>query len=138
METKLYPFQKAMLEKTVSGTELKIMASARNVGKSYWTSQAIDRLMKDLMNRPVEELVLGEGRFAGARFYTVEPVGGNWIEMETWCISTFGDAAEVWDLKSSGDQFIWPTVGRWYKNDRKFWFRNERDRTMFIMRWSSQ
>lgn len=118
--------------------ELKIMMSGRNVGKSIWTAKAIERLMKDLQNRPVEELMLGEDRFAGARYYTVEPIGGNWIEMEVWCIKTFGPSAEVWDIKSSDTEFMWPEVGRWYKNNRKFWFRNERDRTMFILRWSSK
>lgn len=118
--------------------ELKLYMSGRSLGKSHWTAQAIDRLTRDLMNRPVEELVLGEGKFHGARFYTVEPVGGNWMDMEVWCLKTFGPSAEVWEVKTSGEQFIWPELGRWYKNDRKFWFRNERDRTMFIMRWSSK
>ena len=118
--------------------ELKIMMSGHNVGKSIWTAKAIERLMKDLQNRPVEELMLGEDRFAGARYYTVEPIGGNWMDMEVWCIKTFGPSAEVWDIKSSDTEFMWPEVGRWYKNNRKFWFRNERDRTMFILRWSGQ
>lgn len=119
-------------------SELKIMMSSRNVGKSIWTAKAIDRLMKDLMSRPVEELVLTESKFCGTKFYTVEPVGGNWKDMEDWCTLTFGTAAEVWDIKSANEQFMWPQFGRWYKNNRKFWFRNERDRTMFILRWSGQ
>ena len=31
-----------------------------------------------------------EGRVFGARYYTVESVGGNWWEMECWCFDTFG------------------------------------------------
>jgi hypothetical protein len=110
--------------------EMMIMSAGRQTGKSYWTNQAINRLMKDLMNRPVEELVLAERLYRTAKFYTVEPIGGNWMDMEVWCLKTFGPSDDVWDFKTAN-------VGRWYKNDRKFWFRNERDRTMFIVRWSS-
>ena len=110
--------------------------SFRRSGMSLFSALALQRLWDDISNRPIEDLVLDERKFAGARFYTIEPVGGNWRDMEDWCTETFGEAAEVWDLKSADEQFIWPQVGRWYKNDRKFWFRNERDRTLFIMRWS--
>jgi hypothetical protein len=113
-----------------------IMKSEYRAGPNYWTNQSVDRLMKDLMNRPVEDLVLGESKFHGARFYTVEPVGGNWMDMEVWCLKVFGPSAEVWDIKATGEQFIWPELGRWYKNDRRFWFRNEQDRTLFILKWS--
>jgi hypothetical protein len=111
--------------------EMMIMSAVQQTGKSYWTNHAINRLMKDLMNRPVEELVLAERLYRTAKFYTVEPIGGNWLDMETWCIKTFGPSDDVWDFKTVN-------VGRWYKNDRKFWFRNERDRTLFILRWSSK
>jgi hypothetical protein len=136
----MYEYQKKLWDKIASGGfkpgELVMMHSGRGLGKSVLsTQQAIDRLLKDLMQRPVEELVLGEGRFHGARFYTVEPVGGNWLDMQVWCTSTFGEAAEVWELKSTDEQFMWPEVGRWYANNRKFWFRNEADRTLFVLKW---
>lgn len=131
----IQPWQKDILEKMKQGKELKIITSGRQTGKSYWTAQAIDRLMKDLMNLPVEEIVLGESRFAGARYYTAEPIGGNWLEMEAWCTQTFGKASDVWDSVNPESQFMWPELGRWYKNDRKFWFRNEADRTLFVMKW---
>lgn len=111
-----------------------IQITGRGAGKSYWTAQAIDRLMKDIMSRPVEDLVLSEGTVFGARYYCVEPVGGNWIDMEAWASEVYGEPAEVWNVGKS-EEFIWPNCGRWYKNDRRFWFRDEKDRTMFIMRW---
>lgn len=132
---KMYPWQEELINDLTHGREIKLMMAGRRVGKSVFTAQAIKRLMDDLNNRPVEDLVLAESRFAGARYYTVEPIGGNWIEMERWCKKVFGDAAEVWDSKNPSNQFMWPEIGRWYMNNRKFWFREEKDRTMFVLRW---
>lgn len=112
-----------------------IQVTGRNTGKSIVTAQAIQRLMEDLMNRPVEELICQEGKVAGARYYTVEPVGGNWKDMETWCTQTFGEPAEVWDIGKS--DYIWPELGRWYINNRRFWFRDLKDRDWFVIRWNA-
>ena len=109
----------------------RAMSVARQNGKSHFTAVAIKRLMDDMLNRPVEDLVLSEGTVFGARYYCVEPVGGNWARMEIWCHDTYGEAASVWDAKNIN----WPDCGRWYMNDRRFWFRDDRDRTMFILRW---
>jgi hypothetical protein len=115
--------------------EVVVVMAGRNVGKSHFSAQALSRIMQDIMSRRVEDLVLSEGRVHGARYYCVEPVGGNWIDMEVWCLDTFGDPGkDMWSINSDST----PTVERWYMNNRKFWFRNERDRTMFIMRWSGQ
>jgi hypothetical protein len=47
-----------------------------------------------------------------------------WDEMSVWMVKTFGN----------GD---WMTEhGLWVGSDRKYWFRNEADRTFFILRWS--
>ena len=131
MQNDMLPF---LQSSTVTETgfkrgELMIMSTGRQTGKSVWTNQAINRLMKDLMNRPIEELVLAERIYSGAHFYTVEPIGGNWLDMATWCIKTFGSSTDVWDFKMD-------CVGRWYCNDRKFWFRNAKDRDWFVLRWS--
>ena len=125
-----------MSSKGVKPGELMTMTSGQSTGKSMMTAQAIARLMRDLNNQPVKELVLGESKFCGARFHTVEPIGGNWADMQAWCTSTFGEASEAWDFKTTGEQFMWPELGRWYANNRKFWFRNEADRTLFVLKWS--
>jgi hypothetical protein len=114
--------------------ELIFMAVGRNTGKSMFSSTALQRLWNDLQNRPVEELVLNEQVLSGCRYYTVEPIGGNWKDMELWAFQVFGNPGEIWPKQ----EFVWPEIPRWVMNNRKFWFRNERDRTMFIMRWSSQ
>ncbi len=134
MNNKLYPFQELMLEKMRTGTEFKIMSSGRHVGKSMVTAQAIERLMRDINSQPLQDLVLSEGKVYGARYYCVEPIGGNWMEMESWCLDSYGNPGQhIW-----GDDKAPEPQQRWYMNNRKFWFRNERDRNWFIMKWSSQ
>jgi hypothetical protein len=130
----MYPFQKDLLDKITSGGfkpgQLSIFAAGRQTGKSTLTQQTIDRLMRDLNSRPIEELMLGDRRIHGSRFYTVEPVGGNWLEMDHWARETYGEPSTLW---VSPDDLV---QCRWFANDRKFWFRKERDRTMFILKWS--
>ncbi len=137
METKLHPWQEQIFDKITSGGfkpgEMMIMMSGRQVGKSFWTNQAIKRLMDDLNSNPVSEITLGEGTVYGSRYYTAAPIGGNWLEMEKWCSITFGEGCRaLWGEKKAPEP-----ARRWYANNRKFWFRSEKDRTLFIIRWSS-
>jgi hypothetical protein len=132
----LHPWQQDMLKK-MSGFkkgELMVMAAGRQTGKSYFTSAALKRLMDDINSHPISDLNLTEGRVYGARYYCVEPIGGNWREMEDWCIKTYGKTTgSIWAQEVDKTT---PLVNeRWYANNRKFWFRNEADRTMFILKW---
>jgi hypothetical protein len=111
--------------------ELSMITAGRRSGKSMLSSQAFQRLWNDLHARPVENLKLSEGTVYGARYYTVEPVGGSWHEMEHWCHEAFGDPGDkIWD---SGPAPL--PAKRWYMNNRKFWFRSEQDQLMFVMKW---
>lgn len=78
-----------------------------------------------------------EGRIHGARYYTVRPQfnwsltgdwGGidSWRDMMEWCVATFGPSAE---------DGVWSPGARWYANNAKFWFRNQEDQTVFLLRW---
>lgn len=74
-----------------------------------------------------------EGRIHGARYYTVKPVidpyatpHPGWLDMMEWCVETFGPSAEMG---------VWEPGAAWYANNAKFWFRNEQDRIMFVLRW---
>jgi hypothetical protein len=132
----LHPWQQDMLKK-MSGFkkgELMVMAAGRQTGKSYFTAAALKRLMDDINSHPISDLNLTEGRVYGARYYCVEPIGGNWREMEDWCIKTYGKTTgSIWAQEVDKTT---PLVNeRWYANNRKFWFRNEADRTMFILKW---
>lgn len=105
-----------------------LMTTGRGMGKSTFA-----RLWNDIMDQPIQDLELGEGRIYGARYYTVRPVGGNWLDMETWCTETFGQGSRsLWGEKTAPEP-----AQRWYMNDRKFWFREVKDRDWFILRWNS-
>ena len=69
-------------------------------------------------------------------YHTVQPLfgahaatwfGSEWRDMENWCTEVYG--------RPSLDGF-WTPGRRWYVNNQKFWFREESDLTMFILRWS--
>lgn len=121
---KLHPWQLELSEGFKKG-ELVAISAGRGAGKSalnhvYKMWEAVYK------NQPVVGIDLSEGRVYGARYYTAEPTGGNWNDMATWCEQTFGPCSNVWEHLD---------CGRWYQNDRKFWFRNEADRTMFVLKW---
>lgn len=112
--------------------EVKILMAGRNVGKSQFSAQAFKRLWDDIYKeRPVTDLILTETRVSGSRYYCVEPEGGNWANMSEWCKATFGEPGDMWNAHD----WVWPEHARWMENNRKFWFRNERDRDWFIIKW---
>jgi hypothetical protein len=128
----IQPWQLKILEHMTKYKGRGLMqVTGRNTGKSAFSAQALKRLWDDLHSRPIEDIKLSEGKVYGARYYTAEPVGGNWREMESWCLETFG----------SGEYPIWgedkapEPAQRWYKNNRKFWFRDECDRMVFVLKW---
>ena len=112
-------------------TSKRIMSMGRQHGKG-WSTQAYKRLMDDLMLNPVTDLILSKGTIYGSQYYTIEPVGGSWLEMEEWAVQTYGGVGSVWHEKNGSLE----PLHRWYMNDRRFWFRDEKDLTMFILRWS--
>jgi hypothetical protein len=97
-------------------------------------NQAARQLAKDIDTEVLmsaigwHKLELSEGRVYGARYLTVHPNNGaKWNELMVWMVSTFGASAE---------DGVWTPNMRWYANNSKFWFREEKDLTMFILRWS--
>jgi hypothetical protein len=114
----------------------RVMSLPRQGGKSHLTTYQLKRMMDDMLNRPVEELVLDTGRVYGLLYYTVEPKGGSWLEMEHWAIEVYGKpGGDMWGSEADRNIFAPEADARWYMNNRKFWFRREQDRTMFILRW---
>ena len=54
------------------------------------------------------------------RYYNIV----DWHNMDQWMRDTFDDT----DWSTPG--------GLWVGSDRKYWFRDEADRTLFVLRWS--
>ena len=131
----LHPWQEKIFDQITAGGfkpgELIVMTAGRGTGKSTFNQQTIDRLMREINSRPIEDIILNEGKIHGARYYTAEPIGGNWREMEAWATQTYGEVGSVW----RADKWVEQPAQRWYMNDRRFWFRNEADRTMFVLKW---
>jgi hypothetical protein len=126
----MLPWQKDLVTGVRKG-EMTIMMGGRQTGKSYYAAYA--RMFNDIMNSnlKVSDIVLGEGTVYGSRYYTAEPIGGNWLEMESWCVTTFGEGSRaIWGEKKAPEP-----ARRWYANNRKFWFRSEKDRDWFIVMW---
>lgn len=134
----LHDYQKKLVDQFAGYKpgELIMYTAGRQHGKSKinaaWMQQWLDELNAP---RPITDLVLDTGKVYGARYYTVEPVGGNWKELEAWCKESFGDhAGAIWGADPNKAPL---PNGRWYMNNSKFWFRSEKDRDWFIMRWSA-
>ena len=93
--------------------------------------------MTNLGARPME---LGTYETGGVIWYWVRPEQAAaldftdprnsddyWTEVGEWCNATFGPR-NTWAEEDSPH--------RWSASDKKYYFRDEADRTMFIMRWS--
>ncbi len=74
-------------------------------------------------------LEYGEGRVYGSRYLTVAPINaeGMWSDMMKWMVDSFGPTSQ---------DGVWTPNQRWYANNAKFWFRNQKDRDWFVLRWS--
>jgi hypothetical protein len=128
----MYTWQLDMLDKM---TKYKgkgvVQMTGRQLGKSAFSGLAFQRLWDDLHARPVEGLKLSEGTVYGSRYYCVEPYGGSWMDMELWCMEAFGTASgSIWGENPAPEPAM-----RWYMNNRKFWFRDQADQLMFVMKW---
>ena len=68
----------------------------------------------------------------GITWYTVEALGGIfstrqqwWEKAMTYARATFPNETNAWDLE-----------GDWLANNSRFWFKKERDRTLFVLKMS--
>lgn len=86
------------------------------------------QIQQELFNTSLEKIIVSHGTVFGQHYHTAEPCGGNWESMQAWCQCNFGNPSSVWDNFSSDN--------RWYVNSRRFWFRDEQDLLLFLMRWS--
>jgi hypothetical protein len=100
-------------------------------------ADAIDKEIIEMMFI-TPELILSTGTIYGEPYLTVEPKGYQWRmgdspvwdEMLEWVIKTFGPC------EHTNGPGVWTPHQRWYANNAKFWFKNEEDQLMFVLRWS--
>jgi hypothetical protein len=80
-------------------------------------------------------LDLSEGTIYIVRYLTVKPswdrdrngwYNQDWNDMMAWCVATYGP---------SPDDGVWTPGARWYANNAKFWFLNESDLALFVLKW---
>ena len=71
--------------------------------------------------------------------YWVRPCNyseSEWWNMDQWIVDTMGESD--WSVEHArwvGDD--WSVEhARWVGSDQKYWFRDERDRTLFLLKWS--
>lgn len=125
----MYSWQKNLCNEVMSGGiakgELMVITASRGAGKSQLSQYM--KMFTQIYYKEVPCVELGNGTVFGQTYYTVEPKGIVWKDMEEWCKETFGSTPTVG---------IWEDNARWYMNDSRFWFRDEKDRTLFVLRWS--
>lgn len=78
----------------------------------------------------------GHGTVYGIQYYTVMPTmwdkRSDWNSMMAWCEETFGPTGDLWKETKS----LTPGPNqRWYANNSKFWFIEEKDLNWFVLRW---
>jgi len=100
------------------------MLKKRAMSEAKWVSELAEQFLAQLIEKRLET---GYADNQPKYPYWVQPYNysaAEWLQINVWIIDTMG----------SGDWSI--EHGRWVGSDRKYWFRDERDRTMFILRWS--
>ena len=76
------------------------------------------------------------GTVYGKRYHTIMPPmwdkRSDWNTMMTWCEETFGPTGSLWAETKS----LTPEPNqRWYANNSRFWFLEEKDLNWFVLRW---
>jgi hypothetical protein len=125
----LSPWQKQMLEKLRTVDKPFLIQNFRSSGKSQL--DAYNRLYADIFQE--EKLICDGGTVYGKQYYTVKPIGVSalkWGQMNAWMIDCFGQTGTD-DLPGA-----WAPDQRWYANNGRFWFQDEADRTLFLLKWS--
>lgn len=125
MAIKIPQWQQDLVDKISANSDKITMQMARQSGKSTMINWAktLEQFAQGF------RLELTEGTVFGQKYYCVEPLGWIWRDfefkdMQEWCEETMGREPDT----------ITPNL-RWYISGGQFWFRNEADRTMFVMRW---
>jgi hypothetical protein len=71
------------------------------------------------------------GNVYDVQYHVAKPINAEqqWPHMMSWVIQTFGPI-----IAKDG---MWTPGQRWYANNARFWFQNEADLALFLLRWNS-
>jgi len=100
------------------------MLKKRAMAEDRWISELADQWINEINMKRLET---GYADNQPKWPYWVRPYNydiGEWQDMNQWMFNTMGD--NNWLTEHA----------RWVGSNQKYWFRDERDRTMFILRWS--
>lgn len=84
------------------------------------------------------ELIVSKGTVFGLDYHVIKPTwdiseyrfGGHnphWDSMIAWTIDKFGPTPK---------DGVWTAGARWYVNNARFYFQEQKDLLVFILRWS--
>lgn len=104
-----------------------VVQVARQSGKSTLPWTHLSTLLKDVLHKDMARLIISTGTVFGQEYHSVEPVGGDWVGIIEWCYTTYGDPSDP----------KFEAGGRWYTERRTIWFRDQKDRDWFVLRWNS-
>ena len=102
----------------------RAMAAGRQFGKTGLTT---DQIWWDEMWNRTPRLETGYADNQPKWPYWVRPCNyleSEWQAMSVWMTNTMGNSN--WSVEHA----------RWVGSDRKYWFRDESDRTLFLLKWS--
>lgn len=94
------------------------------MAEARWVSELTDQFIAD---NTMKRLETGYAEIQPQCPYWVRPHNydsTDWHNIGEWMVATFGDSD--WSVKNAS----------WVGSNYKYWFRDEQDRTMFIMKWS--
>jgi hypothetical protein len=124
----MYDYQKTMFEAYSKSDDTHAMfIGGRRAGKSTIMNDWAKTLKEFTQGYKIETSI---GKVLGREYYCARPLGWIWndfqvCDMELWCEETMGTRPAL-----LSDQ------QRWLINGGQFWFRDEKDQVMFILRWS--
>ena len=101
---------------------------------SYDFDNVSELYVNGILQKKGPMLELGENLIFDHTYYTVYVNGRNlygdytvWEDMISWAVDTYGPTEIPGPLT---------TGKRWYVNNAMFWFKEEKDREWFVLRWS--
>ena len=100
------------------------MLKKRGMAEARWVSELAEQWINELNMKRLET---GYAENQPKWPYCVKPhnySAKEWREMDAWLVNTMGYSD--WSVEHA----------RWVGSNQKYWFRDEADRTFFILRWS--